>query len=302
VRRIGSDELRVAVDPARGGAIRSAVATRASTELLYRPHWRAGKLDAATTHERAWTRAWRGGWNLLVPNAGAACEVEGRRHPFHGNGSTDPWRVVARDACSLVLRWWDAGGTLEVERRIDVDGPRLRATTRLENRGDTPARAIVVEHLILGAAVLGRRTNVQIGGAMLVPLADEGPPLPVRPRPWPEAARHDEVEDWSRRPVRATSRFGALRDVDERQVVVDAPERRLTARLTWSETFPFLWFWEERENEAAPPWNRRTTCLGLEPATASSGEGLAVATARGEAVTLDPGAERGFWAELEVST
>ncbi len=61
-----------------------------------------------------------------------------------------------------------------------------------------------------------------------------------------------------------------------------------------------MWFWEERNRFAGPPWEKRVICLGLEPATASTGEGLGAAVARGEARVLEPMEEIVYWVELEV--
>ena len=293
-----SDALRLVVDPARGAVISSIVATDPGVELLYEAHWPPAPLETASRDEVAWTKAWQGGWNVLFPNAGASCSFEGRDHPFHGEASITPWTVVEAGADAARVRWSD--GELVVDRLVGVDGASVSVTSTVSNAGGSRRWYLLVEHVILGAELLGASTVVAAEATRLVPLADEGPPLPGTPRPWPEAVRARSVEDWSVRPSPPASRCGALDHVRDRTVVVQAPAAGLETRISWSEAFPSLWFWEEREGYDTEPWEARTVCLGLEPATASTGEGLAAAVERAEAPSLAPGEEATYRVELEV--
>ena len=47
---------------------------------------------------------------------------------------------------------------------------------------------------------------------------------------------------------------------------------------------------------------QRAVCLGLEPSTSATGEGLAAALQRGDATDLEPGDEVRTSVELEVTT
>ena len=146
-------ELAVKIDPERGGVISSALARSAGVELLFQAPWAAGTLELADRDEEAWTTAWRGGWNILFPNAGVACSIDGRRHPFHGAASITPWTVLERSAAAVRLHWSDVDG-LTVEREISVVAGTLRVENVVTNRGSHPAPYLLVEHLILGGAVL----------------------------------------------------------------------------------------------------------------------------------------------------
>ncbi len=294
-------ELVVRIDPARGGVISSVLARRAGVELLFQAPWPAGRLELAGRDEEAWTTAWQGGWSLLFPNAGAACEVDGRRHPFHGAASFTPWAILDQRDASVRLRWASADG-FTVQREISAVAGTVHVENVVTNGGPRPAPYILVEHLILGGELLGPSTHVQIEAATVIALANEGHRLSAHDDSWPRVLRDGVTEDWSMRPPDGTARFGALYDFAVREVRVDVPDRGLRLRLSWSEGFPSLWFWEERAWEAAPPWNRQAICLGLEPSNSPTGEGLAAALERADAPVLEPGAEEHTAFEFEVTT
>jgi hypothetical protein len=237
-----SDELSVTIDPQRGGAIASIVAEPSGVELFYQPHWSAGPLASAGRDEDAWTRAWRGGWNALFPNAGSACSIDRRRHSFHGAASITPWAVTACECNGVALRWGDGEG-LVLERTLELIRDVVRVDSVVRNEG-RQARSV-------------------------------------------------------RAPMRS-SRFGVLHDVLDRTIGIAAIDVGLDIQLTWSPSFPFLWFWEERSPSTPGPLDGATMCLGLEPATTSTADGLAAAIERDEASELEPGAEDHYWVELSV--
>src|SRR5207244_3271729 len=73
----------------------------------------SGELDETT-----WTRCYRGGWQLLVPNAGNACVVDGIAHGFHGRASTDAWEVTDLAVDAACLGW--EGHGIRVRRRFTL--------------------------------------------------------------------------------------------------------------------------------------------------------------------------------------
>lgn len=295
---LATTELVIQIDPARGAVITSAVARRAGVELLFQAPWPAGPPELAGRDEEAWTTAWQGGWNVLFPNAGAACEVGGRRHPFHGAASFTPWVVVDRNDTSVRLCWGNGDG-LTIEREVSVAAGAVRVENVVRNVGSRSAAFMLVEHLILGGDVLGTSTRVRIDGAKMIELANEGHRT-GREDDWPRIVRDGAPDDWSARPPDHSARYGALQALTDRALHVEVPERGLELRLSWPEGFPYLWFWEERAREPAPPWNRSAVCLGLEPSTSSTGEGLAAALERGDTPVLEPGGEARTVVELEV--
>lgn len=297
--RLESQGIELVLDPARGGEVRS-LRPSGGPELLFQAPWDQGGDPAPDADERSWTEAWQGGWQLLFPNAGASCEVGARRHGFHGAASLARWEVERAEPDCADLRWTDPGG-LVARRSVAVEARTVRARTEVEHRGSEPAAFVLVEHLIFGEPLAGPEARVQLAGGTLVPLADEGFRLPgAEVSEWPYARRDDGVEDWSRGAEAPVSRFGAVIGVPGRRARVTSAGGDLAVELQWSETFPNLWFWEEGGGATEAPWLARTSCLGLEPASVPTGEGLARSLERGEATILGPGERAVFELELEV--
>lgn len=283
--------LSLTIAPDRGAEARSLLF--AGVELLYQAPWDPLPLPPHPIDALPWERAWRGGWQLLWPNAGAACTVDGVEHGFHGAGSVAPFTVVERDAARAVLRC--GLGDLTCERSFVVAGGSVRTTARISNDGDAANPLIVVEHLILGSRFAGEGTTIDVAGGHVIAQSWDG--IPVLPgEPWPSFAG----EDLSLLPS-TTSRFAVVRDVTEGAARVIAADG-LTLGVRFDRgAFPHLWLWEERFGATVAPWNGRGECLALEPSSAPSTDGLAGAIERGEAVVLAPGGVFESWFELSVS-
>ena len=294
--RLRNRDLEFVLDPERGAEGRSL--TAGGIELLFQAPWVPTPFGPrAQTDEHAWTTAWPGGWQILFPNAGEECVVDGRRHGFHGAASLAVWHVESAHADSVDLHWEDEGG-LTADRRVDLVERTVRATTTIANTGSSTADFVMVEHIIFGEPLCGYDSRVTLPGGTLVPLADDGTHLAGSPSPWPLAVRRGESEDWSRGAAAPASRFGTVDGLPERCAGLAAADDSQEIELRWSESFPYLWFWEERG--AAPPPLAGVSCLGLEPATVSTSEGLAAGRERGEATTLEPGESAHFEVEIEV--
>jgi hypothetical protein len=89
-----SDDVLARVDPGHGAEVLDLVDLRSGRQLLGRPPFGSEPPAPGDLDERAWTAAWRGGWQGCLPNAGSACTVDGVRHGFHGRASNDPWTLL----------------------------------------------------------------------------------------------------------------------------------------------------------------------------------------------------------------
>jgi hypothetical protein len=222
--------------------------------------------------------AWPGGWTFLFPNAGNRCEHDGRDHGFHGAASLADW-----SADGTTLSWEDESG-LAVRREIALDGGTLSVTTAIENRAAVARAYVLVEHLVLGAALGGPGARLAVDGAQVRRMADDGAPL--GDEPWPTAGGWDVVPD------APFSRFAALHGLERSAVTVT--RGGLAATVRW-DGLPALWLWHE--HRASDGFPHPITALGLEPASAPRAGGLAAGVADGSATLLAPG-ER---AELRVT-
>jgi hypothetical protein len=261
--------LRATVAPERG-EIRSLVWLPTGDELLFQSPWEPRATRSGLRSDEEWVAAWPGGWTLLFPNAGNRCTYGGRDHGYHGAASLATWSVD-----DTTLAWTDASG-LAVRRTIGLDGAGLAVSTEIENRAEVPRPYVMVEHLVLGAALGGPGARITPGPAPVLRMADDGTPLAAA-EPWPTA------DDWSTVPDAPFSRFGSLDGLDRVSVARGA----LTATLQWT-GLPGMWLWHEHRASAGFPLP--ITALGLEPATVMRSTGLARAVEDGTACMLAPGA------------
>lgn len=299
---LDSPSLSVTVDALGGGSIRSITDRGTATNVLFESGWSTGRQLAPAGSHGDWVETWPGGWHVLFPNAGEACTAAGQWHPFHGAASTDEWRLARRVTDEVVGLAWDDGRGLAIKRTIRLRGPRVRVGTEVRNTAGSEQPFVLVEHIVFSSGALGHRAGLTLPAGRLIALADDGAPLAGSPSPprWPIASVGAEPRDWSDRPRFGTSRFGALYDLPYRRATIDATAVPLSIHLTWSRSFPNLWYWDEHGGSADPPWNGITSCVGIEPAGCRTSEGLAKALERGDAVTLPPGAAAFFSVEVFV--
>ena len=100
---LSDGSLSLTIVPERGGEARSLAL--GDVEFLYRSPWASAPLPPGPLDEVPWERSWHGGWQLLWPNAGSACTVDGVEHGFHGAGSVARFRrqraqPAARELCA----------------------------------------------------------------------------------------------------------------------------------------------------------------------------------------------------------
>ena len=285
-------DLSLTVVPDRGAEVRSLEFR--GVELLYRAPWSADPLPPGPLDAVPWERAWHGGWQLLWPNAGPACMVDGVELGFHGAGSTAPFTVVESDATRAVLRC-ELGG-LACERSFEVTAARVRAGARICNRSDAAIPLIVVEHLILGGRLAAEGTTIELAGGHVVGHAWDGTPV-LPGTAWPRLGG----EDLSVLPA-VISQFAVVRDLPSGAARITAADGTTLDVHFDPVAFPHLWLWEERFGATVPPWNAQAACLAVEPSSVPSADGLAGAIDRGEAIVLQPGEEFESWCELAPGT
>ena len=282
-----SRTLLALVDPGHGGEVLDLIDLESGAGLLGRPPFAPLPPVTGDLDELAWTSSYRGGWQLVAPNAGSASDG----HPFHGAASTDPWQVEHADEGGVRMRW--KGNGLIAVRTLRLDDHGLEAEVEWRAAGPEPAPLVAVEHLTAGLALLDPELRLRLPGGRALELAEDAGDLAAAV-PWPEfallAGGRERADAW------------ALADAGARFIVVtDIPEGRLDAvnvrsglglALEWDvAALPYLWLWREARASGGP-WRGRGEIFGLEPASAPHGAGVAEAVRSGHAVW--PTAERTF--------
>lgn len=285
-----SDELLVRLDPLHGGELLDLVQLATGRQLLGRAPFateppRPGDLD-----EPVWTASYRGGWQLVTPNAGNVCEVNGARHGFHGRASNDPWTVIEVGPSAAVLVW--EGHGIGIERRLSVEHDCLAVETTMRALRDR-VPLVAVEHLSVGLELLEPEVEIELSGGIAYELSEtEGPTTaPSGATVWPEVLLRDgSVERADRWPLeKERSRFLVVTDVPEGRAVLRNTGTGAALELTWdADWLRHVWIWHEVRTYGGI-WREQAEILVIEPASVPHGLGLAEAIDHGQARWLEPG-------------
>ncbi|MEY2580777.1 MAG: hypothetical protein QOE09_626 [Ilumatobacteraceae bacterium] len=282
---VSNHELVVTLDEALGGEIRQI--EYGGDPLLANYDW-----DAPVTFSRSrtygdarldWLSEYRGGWQLLVPNAGAACVVDGVPLPFHGEWSRTQLEVVDASPSGVSMR---AGTRLPfvAQRTVQIlDGPaRVRITTTIENVTDDARPFIWGEH---PAFLASPGDCIDLPAGPMIDAAD-----PTRTSTiWPGSTTGDAGIG----EVPTTRPLESVHYLPDRPAGWAALRRpHIGVALTWElHDFPHLWLWREIGSTEFPFFGRASV-VALEPASSWPGDGLAAAVERGQAHWLQGGARR----------
>ena len=282
--------LLVRVDPRHGGEILDLVDCATGRQLLGRPPFAATKPVAGDLDEATWTAAYRGGWQLLAPNAGNACVVGGEPHGFHGRASNDPWNVVGVEPTRVVLRWESQG--LQITRVMQLSSGALELRTTFEARSQR-VPFVSVEHCALGLELLDPSFEIRLAGGRAYELSETiGPIQPPADAPtWPAVGLLDGSREQGDRGCLADAfaRFFVVADVPVGRADVVNADRGTGLTLEWDAAIlPHVWVWQEmRRSEGV--WRRHGEIVAVEPASIPHSLGLATAIENDQAHWVEPG-------------
>ena len=224
-----------------------------------------------------WLSEYRGGWQLLVPNAGAACVVDGVPLPFHGEWSRTQVTVIERAADRIVM----TAGTrlpLVVEREVRVEArpDRVLVRTTVTNPSDRVVAFVWGEH---PAFAVEDGDEIDLPPARV--LASDGTAV----GDWPsiaEGARLDRIDASS-----PTESVHFLIGLAEGWAALRRRDGGVA--LAWDvKDFPVVWLWHEIASPGFPFYGR-SSLVAIEPASSWPGDGLGSAIAHGQALALQPG-------------
>lgn len=294
IRVLRSQTLLALVDPQHGGEVLELVDLRTGASLLGRPPFAPGPPVIGDLDEMAWTTAYRGGWQVVAPNAGEAAGG----HPFHGAASVEPWSVLDEQPTRLRMGWQGHG--LVALRTLTVDDRGIEAETEWRPARSAPVPMVAVEHLTVGLAVLDPEVRLVLPGGRALELDDRPGDLALA-APWPEAALLDgtrgRMDRWAL--SEAGARFLVVTDLPDGRVEVLNTSSGCGLVLEWDVgAMPHLWLWREARASGGP-WRGRAEILGIEPSSVPHAAGLAEAAASGHAVT--PTAAEPFRQRLRVT-
>lgn len=298
--------IEVWVDPGRGAEVVRVGAPGGRNLLFHDPArspLRASHSTSYGSSQDDWLSEYRGGWQELFPNAGAACEVAGVRLPFHGEVSTARWQVHETTARSVVLST-PARLPFVLERRMELDGDRpvLRVTETVCNQSALAVPYVWGHHPAFDA-VPGAR--IDLPAARVEVPADYDPDhndlRPGTTSPWPHVpGKHGGDVDLRQVPDGPRERVAYLTHLAAGWTALRHPGGGPGVALAWDlAAFPHLWCWTEIGGPDFP-WYGRSRIVALEPSSSWPNDGLARAVERGRARTLAGHATTTAWLTLTL--
>jgi hypothetical protein len=299
--KLESDELSVTVLPDKGCDIYAFVDRVSGIDLLFKTPWGLRRPGpGAHAHDSAthWLEHYPGGWQVLLPNGGAASGEHGTEWGFHGEASLVPWRVEGVGESDAVFSTRLFRAPLLVERRVVVDGALLRIEEAVTNESPDAIEVMWGHHPAFGAPFLEAGCSLATGARAFT--ADDVSPGTVftggsRHR-WPDATAEDGASvdlEAIPGPDQRLSHLGYLTDFSDGFFAISNPRLQLGIGLTWSlDVFPHAWFWQEVHASPGFPWYRRAYVCAVEPSTTIPAQGLTTARQKGGSGLILQGGER----------
>lgn len=289
---LASESAAVRIDPRHGGEVLDLIDLRSGRQLLGRPPFASDEPCSGELDETTWTRSYRGGWQLLVPNAGNPCLVDDVAHGFHGRASTDEWEVVEQSESSAALSWQGHG--LQVDRAFSLSGDAV--TVRSTVTAHRAAEFVWVEHIALGLELLDPAVEITLSGGRAYELSEQTGPTsaPADAGAWPEVRLLDGSLERANRAILTAprSRLVAVAELPEGCLKVRNRDRGQGIEVTWDVSWlPHLWIWHEVRTSGGP-WRKLAEMLVIEPASVPHSLGLAAARSSGHAYRLAAGEHR----------
>lgn len=294
-----SPDLQVWVTPHVGGTITRITVKASGLDVLGEVPWPvtdAPIASGAARDEPEFLTRFTGGWPLLFPNAGDACDFDGAFHGFHGEGAVTPWEVEAVSPERLILtRRFDIV-PVTMRREMRVDGDLLIMNEKLRMTGERAIEVMWGHHPTLGSDLLAAPIEITSGArkARVCTSHDLATnPLELGAEgAWPIVAGKTGPFDLSH-PRAPLASLAYLLDFDDAWIAVRRLDNQVAIALSWDkQRFPCAWLWYELEGNPDEPWRSRTRLIGIEPNTTWPAWGLAKAKKAGGALLrLEPGDE-----------
>jgi hypothetical protein len=280
-------ELTVTIDPDHGAEVVELISLPTGRQMLGRPPFFPEPPVHGDIDEAIWTKSYRGGWQMLAPNAGSACRFQGVEHGFHGMASVDRWETQNSSDELAQLTW--CGHDLKIQRTFSIYEETLIVHVRITT---TQPRAafIATEHITFGSPLLGPSVEIVTPGGSTREMSETSPSGP-QTTAWPWARLLDgtleRCDSWPSEKPR--SRLLCVSEMPQGWIALRNGDHSLGVAIQWPlAVFPYCWIWHENKS-ANGIWEKRAQILGVEPSMASQHCGLGQAVENGQARYLADG-------------
>jgi hypothetical protein len=273
--------LSVEMDPGRGADILSIKHLETGIDLLFSTPWReradairSGKFQESTLDPMAkWLEGYRGGWQTLIPNAGAARKFGEVLVGFHGEASIINWEVMEVGLDRARLRTKLFSVPITVDREISLDGSKIEFVDTLTNIGVTELEIDYVSHAAFGGQFLVGDCQIDTGATQFVldPEHDGSLAVPASIHEWPWL-RGKEGKEIDLRSIPDSKHpqalLGWLENFSDHWISIVNSTLSLSVFLEWDGKYlPYAWLWEELNGSREFPWFGAARVIGTEPAS-----------------------------------
>jgi hypothetical protein len=254
-----------------------------------------------------WIESYVGGWQILLPNGGDECIVDGVTWPFHGEAAMIPWEVLNRSSTSATFETRLIGVPLHVRRTFEIEGRVLRLHETVTNESRDSMEVMWSHHPAFGAPFIDETCVISAGCSTI--LADELAPgslLEMGSRhPWPLARDTEGREiNFSRvpGPDAPSSVLAYLTDFESGYFAITNATLKLGVGMRWpTDIFDKAWLWQEIHSSTGWPWYRRAYVIAIEPASTIPGHGMVNARSMGHrGIEIAGGSSRDVLIEVVV--
>ncbi len=278
--------LRLFVDPAFGGEIRSLQDVGTGTQLLMQTPWQ----EAALQHRRTgfsfdseqsmleWWARYGGGMQAMFPHAGIAEPDNGFNHPFHGEACVQRWNIVDRSPHTICMTTNLLTAPLQAQRTIRLDGEHIFIRDHLKNKSTRPVLYMFLYHPAFGRPFLDPTCTIATSArkftydpVFLAECSALGSPLE-----WPFARTANAGRmRLDRPPEYGTGEFtfGWLSEFGaEPWYEICNPGLGIGLRISWSSgLLSHAWMLRDSAGSQGYPWHGDSYTFAIEPATCASG-------------------------------
>jgi hypothetical protein len=260
-------------------------------DVLWKSPWGLASPKGYSSNFRSmdnWLELYEGGWQVIFPNGGEACDYKGVELNFHGEASLVAWNYKIIEAggdrveVRLSTRLRRSPFRLERTLLLEAASPILTIREKITNESGETLEAMWGHHPAYGAPFLGSDCRLDIGAAYL--RADDrndtfpNPLTPGERYRWSLGEREGRSTDLSLVPGEQTPRhlLAYFDEFDSGWYALTNTKLGFGIGLVWdSKVFPYAWFWQEMHASSGFPWYKEAYVMAVEPFSSYPSQGLA---------------------------
>jgi hypothetical protein len=283
-----SGDLELVLDPGFGGDILSIKTLPNTEELLLRTPWADRAEDVIAGRQTPfsldpvahWMEHYRGGWQMITPNAGDPRKIHGAAVGFHGEAAISQWTIVESTLESVRISLDLISIPVRVERVISLANNEISITDQITNLSGVDLEFDYSSHPAFGGSLLDGEVSIETSATKFT-LDEESESVhgaSGSTHQWPLIkSENGKTLDVSKLPTHGSNLwvFGWLSEFDgPKWYRISNKEKNLSFEMRWeSEYLDFAWFWLEFNSSQGFPWFGRVRTFAIEPSsTQTSGK------------------------------